>query len=138
MYLRVRIVNEGFAKGPLLISPQPISFFGGVDPATGTVVEKEHPLQGRSVSHKILVLPSSKGSTVGSYIIYGLAKKGIAPSGIIMGKMDTIVSSGAILGGIPLVLADMGRLLSSFKDCEMVILDAKKGRLIKEGSRGKP
>lgn len=138
MYLRVRVVNEGFARGPLLISPQPISFFGGVDPTTGTVVERGHPLQGRSISHKILVLPSSKGSTVGSYVIYSLAKKGIAPSGIVMGKIDTIVSSGAILGGIPLVLVDMSKLLSSFKDGEIVVLDAKKGRLIKEESKGKP
>ncbi|MEM3712533.1 MAG: DUF126 domain-containing protein [Thermoproteota archaeon] len=129
--LRVKVVNEGFAKGPLLISPQPISFLGGVDPSTGIVVESKHPLEGKSISNKILAVSSSKGSTVGSYVIYGLAKRGIAPSGIIMGKMDSIISSGAILGGIPLVLVDIGKLCSFFKEGEIVVLDARKGRLIK-------
>jgi len=138
VFLRVRIVNEGVAKGPLLISPQPISFFGGVDPETGTVVEKKHPLEGKSISQVILALPSSKGSTVGSYVIYGLAKKGSAPSGIIMGRMDSIVSAGAILGGIPLALVDMEKLRSYFSNGEIVVLDAKRGRLIKQKSIGKP
>lgn len=130
IFLKVKIINEGIAKGPLLISPQPISFFGGVDSATGIVVEKDHPLEGKSISNMILALPSSKGSTVGSYVIYGLAKKGKAPSGIIIGRTDSIVSAGAILGRIPVAVADMRKLCSLFKDGETVVLDAKKGRLI--------
>jgi predicted aconitase with swiveling domain len=132
MFLRVKVVNEGIAKGPLLISSQPISFFGGVDLETGIVVEKNHPLEGKSISKKILVLPSGKGSTVGSYVVYGLAKKGTAPSGIIMGRVDSIISAGAILAGIPLAIADIRKICSFFKDGEVIVLDAKRGRLYRE------
>ncbi|MBO3799755.1 MAG: DUF126 domain-containing protein [Candidatus Brockarchaeota archaeon] len=132
MFLKIKVVNEGVAKGPLLISLQPISFFGGVDPETGIVVEKNHPLEGRSISNRILALPSGKGSTVGSYVVYALAKKGVAPSGIIVGRVDSIISAGAILGGIPLAIADMKRLCSYFEDGEIVVLDARRGRLYRE------
>lgn len=131
MVLRVRIINAGIAKGSLLISQQPISFFGGVDPSTGVIVEKSHPLEGVSLCRRILAVPSSKGSTVGSYVIYGLAKKGVAPSGIILGQRDSIISAGAILGGIPLVVTDTQRLSSLFKNGETVILDARKGRILR-------
>jgi len=122
MLLRVKGVNKGVAEGSLLISPHPISFFGGVDPVTGIIVERNHPLEGESISKRILALPSSKGSTVGSYVLYGLAKKGNAPSGIIVGRIDGIISAGAILGGIPLALADMGKLCSLFSNGDIVVL----------------
>ncbi|MEM2050207.1 MAG: DUF126 domain-containing protein [Thermoproteota archaeon] len=131
MVVKVKIVNTGFARGALLISQQPISFFGGVDPLTGVIVEKNHPLEGVSLCRRILAVPSSKGSTVGSYVIYGLAKRGVAPSGVILGQRDSIISAGAILGGIPAVIADMRRILSSFKNGETIILDAKRGRILR-------
>ncbi|MEM2930470.1 MAG: hypothetical protein QW797_06390, partial [Thermoproteota archaeon] len=59
------------------------------------------------------------------------AKRGVAPSGVILGQEDSIISAGAILGGIPVVLADMRRILSSFKNGETIILDAKKGRILR-------
>ena len=131
MVLKVKVVNRGFAKGALLISQQPISFFGGVDPSTGVIVEKNHPLEGASLCRRILAVPYSKGSTVGSYVLYGLAKRNIAPSGVIIGREDHIISAGAILGGIPVVLADMRRILSSFENGEIIILDARKGRILR-------
>jgi len=130
MALKVKVINAGVAKGPLLISRQPISFFGGVDPSTGVIVEKNHPLEGISLCSRILAVPSSKGSTVGSYVVYGLAKRGVAPSGIILGREDNIITAGAILGGIPVVIADMWRLLSLFKNGETVILDGRRGRIL--------
>lgn len=130
--LRAKIVNKGFTEGPLLISLQPISFFGGVDQSTGILVEKNHPLEGISLSKRILAVPSSKGSTVGSYAIYGLVKKGVAPSGIILGQVDSIISAGAILSGIPTVLVNIKKLQSLFKDGDIVVLDAEKGRIMKK------
>ncbi|MBO3753576.1 MAG: DUF126 domain-containing protein [Candidatus Brockarchaeota archaeon] len=131
MILKVKVVNTGFAKGSLLISQQPISFFGGVDPSTGVIVEKNHPLEGVNLCRRILAVPSGKGSTVGSYVIYSLAKRGVAPSGIILGQEDSIISAGAILAGIPVVIADMRRILSSFKNGETIILDAKRSRILR-------
>lgn len=131
MALRAKVINAGIAEGPLLISQQPISFFGGVDQLTGVVVEKNHPLEGVSLCKRILAIPSSKGSTVGSYVIYGLAKRGVAPSGIILGREDGIISSGAIISGIPVVLVDIRKLTSTFKNGETIILDGRKGRILR-------
>lgn len=131
MALKVKVINKGVAKGSLLMSRQPISFFGGVDPLTGMVVEKNHPLEGVGLRSRILAVPSSKGSTVGSYVVYSLAKRGVAPSGIILGRGDNIIIPGAILGGIPVVIVDMQKLLSLFKNGETVILDGRRGRILR-------
>ena len=86
-----------------MVSRTPIGFYGGIDPKTGVVIEKGHELEGKNVKGKILVFPSGKGSTVGSYVIYGLAANGVAPKAIINKETETIVATGVILGGIPCV-----------------------------------
>lgn len=70
---------------------------------TGVVIDKGHPLEGQSVTGKILVFPNGKGSTVGSYVIYGLERNKVGPLGIINKETETIVATGAILAGIPCV-----------------------------------
>ncbi|MDH7490068.1 MAG: DUF126 domain-containing protein [Anaerolineae bacterium] len=75
----------------------------GVDAETGVVVEAGHPLRGQSVAGKILVFPTGKGSTVGSYVLYRLAYKGLAPLGIINASSEAIVAVGAIISNIPMV-----------------------------------
>ena len=74
MELSGRKIFTGHVKGEALVSNEDISFFGGVDPDTGIVVEKDHPLKGISVTGKILVFPQGKGSTVGSYTLYQMKK----------------------------------------------------------------
>jgi len=64
--LKGRIIYGEKAEGEALTTTQPISFYGGVDPNTGVIIEKGHELQGISVKDKILVFPQGKGSTVGS------------------------------------------------------------------------
>ncbi len=103
MKLRGRIIKEGAVHGEALVSPEPIGFLGGVDPETGVVVEAGHPLRGQSVAGKILVFPTGKGSTVGSYVLYRLAYKGLAPLGIINAASEAIVAVGAIISNIPMV-----------------------------------
>jgi hypothetical protein len=90
-------------EGEALVSREPLSFYGGVDPRTGVVVEKGHPLEGRCVAGRVLVFPCGKGSTVGSYVIYGLAKNGVAPRAVVNRETEIIVAAGVILGGIPCV-----------------------------------
>ncbi|HEC72738.1 MAG TPA: DUF126 domain-containing protein [Thermoplasmatales archaeon] len=101
--LKGRVINPGKAEGIALVSPEPIGFYGGIDMKTGRVIEKNHPLEGESVKGKILVFPCGKGSTVGSYVIYGLKKNGVAPKAIINKETETIVATGVILAGIPCV-----------------------------------
>ena len=69
MIVKGRIIARGYAKGPALVTMQPISFLGSVDPKTGIVVEKGHELEGKGVAGRILVFPRGKGSTVGSYMM---------------------------------------------------------------------
>ncbi|MCL5876628.1 MAG: DUF126 domain-containing protein [Candidatus Bathyarchaeota archaeon] len=101
--LKGRIIYKGKAEGEALVTSMPISFYGGVDPNTGEVIEKDHELQGISIKDKILVFPQGKGSTVGSYTLYRLKKNGVAPAAMINKETETIVAVGAIISEIPFV-----------------------------------
>src|SRR5512136_3380681 len=98
-----RIIKAGRAEGVALVSPEPIGFFGMVDAETGIVIEKEHPLAGQAIAGRVLVFPTGKGSTVGSYSLYRLAKAGLARAAIINAESEPIVAVGAIIGDIPMV-----------------------------------
>jgi predicted aconitase with swiveling domain len=98
-----RVIKSGTAAGLALVSPEPIGFLGGVDPETGLVVEPGHPLQGQNVAGRALVFPTGKGSTVGSYVLYRMARAGTAPAAIINAESEAIVAVGAIIAGIPMV-----------------------------------
>ena len=103
MELKGRIIYRGKAEGKVLKTSQPLSFYGGVDPNTGEVIEKGHELLGKSVKGKILVFPNGKGSTVGSYTLYRMKKNGTAPAGMLNRECETIVAVGAIISEIPCV-----------------------------------
>ena len=78
-----------------------ISFFGGVDPESGVVVERGHELEGRCIAGKVLVFPTGKGSTVGSYTLYRLKQAGLAPAAIVNARCETITAVGCIIAEIP-------------------------------------
>ncbi|MCK5561778.1 MAG: DUF126 domain-containing protein [Thermoplasmata archaeon] len=103
MTMKGRMISPGSVKGEALVSSEPIGFYGGIDSKTGIFIEKGHELEGVSVQDKILVFPCGKGSTVGSYVIYGLKKNGVGPKAIVNQETETIVATGAILAGIPCV-----------------------------------
>jgi predicted aconitase with swiveling domain len=96
-------VSKGVAVGEVLISDTPISFLGGIDPETGVIIEKNHPKEGVSIADRVFLFPNGKGSTVGSYVIYSLKKKNVAPCAMINISAETIVAVGAIISDIPLV-----------------------------------
>jgi uncharacterized protein len=101
--LKGRIIYKGKAEAEALVTSMPISFYGGVDPNTGVVIEKGHELNGVSIKGKVLVFPQGKGSTVGSYTLYRLKKNGAAPAAMINKETETIVAVGAIISEIPFV-----------------------------------
>ena len=103
MKLQGRKIYQGIAEGEALVTSMGISFFGGVDPDTGIVVEKGHQLEGQSISGKVLVFPTGKGSTVGSYTLYRLKKNGVAPAAIVNAQCETITAVGCIIAEIPCV-----------------------------------
>ena len=116
-------ISSGKASGPALVSKETISFLGTVDPDTGKVVDPKHQLFGKFVGGKVLIFPGGKGSTVGSYVIYQLAKRGVAPAAIINIRSESIVAVGAIISGIPLVDGVSEEILS-LEDGVLVTVDA--------------
>jgi len=101
--LRGRPIVEGRSRGIALVSRNPLSFLGGVDPKTGVVIERNHDLNGRCVKNAILCFPHGHGSTVGSYVLYSLAKRGLAPKAIVNERADPVVVVGAVIAEIPMV-----------------------------------
>ena len=103
MNLDGRIIYPGQASGTALVSRMGISFYGGVDPDSGLVTEAGHDLQGQSVVGRVLVFPTGKGSTVGSYILYRLKHNGLAPAAIINAECEPITAVGCIIAEIPCI-----------------------------------
>jgi len=101
--LRGRVIKAGRAEGLALVSSEPIGFFGMIDAETGIVIEKGHPLEGESIAGRVLVFSTGKGSTVGSYSLYRLAKASRAPIAIINAESEPIGAVGAIISDIPMV-----------------------------------
>ena len=126
MRLRARGIVPGRASGTAIASPAPFSFVGGVDPATGSIVDGATGIAGERLEGRVFVFPTGKGSTVGSYVLYGLGKRGHGPIAIVNRRADAIVAVGATLAGIPMVdRVDVGGLLTG----DRIIVDANRGSL---------
>jgi predicted aconitase with swiveling domain len=122
--MKGRKIFKGKVTGEALVTNDDISFYGGCDPETGEIVEKGHHLEGESVSGKILVFPTGKGSTVGSYVLYALKKANKAPLAIVNKTTDPVVAVGCIISEIPAVdQIDIGNI----KTGQKVEVDAENG-----------
>ncbi len=129
MEIAARPISRGKASGPALVSAEPVGFLGGVDPATGNVIEKGHPLEGKNVAGKVLVFPNGKGSTVGSYVMLQLARGGLAPAAIINISAEPIIAVGAIISKIPMVDRPGGDIYALIKDGQMLEVDGSAGAI---------
>jgi len=124
MKLEGRKIYKGIAEGEAIVTRDGISFYGGVDPDTGRVVEVGHELEGQSVTGKVLVFPTGKGSTVGSYTMYRMKKNDTAPAAIVNEQIDTIIAVGCIISEIPCV----DRIdLSNIKTGQRLIVNGSEG-----------
>ncbi|MGZ8888523.1 MAG: DUF126 domain-containing protein [Halobacteriota archaeon] len=101
--IKGRIISKGIGEGKAVVTAQPISFLGGVDPERGVIMDLKHELYGVSIVGSVLTFPQGKGSTVGSYVMYELKRNGKAPAAIINASSETIVAVGAIISNIPLI-----------------------------------
>jgi len=126
-----RSVVTGFAKGRALVSTKPISFLGEVNGETGKVTRVGHELEEKSVKGVVLCFPHGHGSTVGSYVIYNLAKRGMGPAAIINEVADPVVVVGAIIGEVPMI---DGIDITQISTGDLVEVDASKGsvKILKE------
>lgn len=103
MIIKGRKVMGGYGEGEALVSEEPVSFYGGVDPGTGYITEPGHGCFGKCLKEKIFVFPTGKGSTVGSYALYRMKKMGTAPSAIINRETESIIATGCVISDIPLM-----------------------------------
>ncbi|WP_432644975.1 DUF126 domain-containing protein [Methanobrevibacter sp.] len=101
--IECRNIAKGKGKGELIVSSEPISFLGGVDPKTGVIIDPTHELKGECIKDKVLFIPGGKGSTVGSYVIFQMMKNNTAPNAIICLNAEPIIATGAIMSDIPMV-----------------------------------
>ncbi len=125
--LKGRKVISGTVQGEAVVTTQPISFLGGVDPNTGRVVEKGHEMEGQSITGKIFVFPHGKGSTAGPYIIYAMTKRKTAPLAMINVNAEPIIAVGAAMGNIPLVDQLDRNPLEVISTGDHVMIDGEKG-----------
>ena len=101
--LKGRKIVGGRVEGEALVCHGGMGYLGSVDMKTGVVIEKNHELEGTSIARKILVYPTGKGSTGGSFSIYELARSNMAPKGIVNVRADPIAVIGAIISNIPMI-----------------------------------
>ncbi len=122
-----RRVVKGRVSGEALISKEPISFLGGIDPATGNVTEKGHELEGHNVTGKVLIYPTGKGSTGGSYRLYDMAFRGTAPAALVNREAEPITVIGAVLGNIPMIDRVNKQVFGAIRTGDVVEVNADAG-----------
>jgi predicted aconitase with swiveling domain len=122
-------ISSGSTDGQVLISPEPVCFYM-IDIDSGKINEKGHALYGQSITDKILVLPSGKGSSVvQDEGLFGLKKEHTGPRGIIVQSPDTVLVAGAIVMGYPLFdRVDQG-FYDAVENDDHVSIDAEKERI---------
>ncbi|WP_337660004.1 aconitase X swivel domain-containing protein [Anderseniella sp. Alg231-50] len=123
--LQARVLYEGAAEGPVLWLDEPLSFWGGFDPATGIIVDNNHPQSGVCIKDTILVLPSTRGSGGTPGGVAEAIRLGTAPGAIVMATGDANVMIGAavaekLYGLVCPVLELTGDGLASLQHAERV------------------
>lgn len=108
--LTAKIIVAGSAEGKALVSKQALSFWGGVSPKTGEIIDRRHELSGQFVTGRIFVFPQGKGSSTASAVLLETVRAGLGPAAIINIKLDAILALGSIIAeqlyerAVPIVL----------------------------------
>jgi predicted aconitase with swiveling domain len=95
--LKGRPIISGQAEGRVLLASRSISFWGGVDPTSGQIIDRRHDRHGESVAGRIFAFPAEKGSSTGSAILLELIRVGRAPAAIVTQHLAPILALGAIV-----------------------------------------
>ncbi len=126
---RGRVLYPGSAEGPLLKLTAPLSFWGGVDPASGEIILGSHPERGRNVRGTVLALPEPIGSSSSSCVLLELIHNGVAPAALLLGEPDAILIVGCLVArelGLnpPPVLHVPPHILNGLPNGRAVVADA--------------
>jgi uncharacterized protein len=122
-----RTLAFGEARGPALVLDEPLSFWGGVDPETGLVIDVHHPQRGVTVTGRVLAMPSGRGSSSSSSVLVESIHAGTGPVAIVMRDPDPIIALGAIVvrelfgTRFPVVVVDEATYRSLRNDVVVVV-----------------
>jgi uncharacterized protein len=95
--VEARLLVPGSARGEAVVLEEPLSLWGGMDPATGRVIDRRHPQLGRELAGKVLVMPSGRGSSSSSSILAEAIRAGTAPAAVLLHEPDPIIVLGAVV-----------------------------------------
>ncbi|MCB9139907.1 MAG: DUF126 domain-containing protein [Caldilineaceae bacterium] len=95
--IRAQVVIPGQARGRLLVSREPLSFWGGYDYRTGTIIDQRHPLAGQVAAGRILALPHTRGSSTTTAVLLEAVAAGTAPAAILTTGVDSFFALAAIV-----------------------------------------
>lgn len=90
-----RVLVGGAGAGSVLRLDEPLSFWGGVDPFTGRIIDRRHPRRGESVAGRVLVMPYGRGSSSSSSVLLEGVRLGTAPAAVVLRELDGILALGA-------------------------------------------
>jgi predicted aconitase with swiveling domain len=93
-----RALVGGIARGVALVLDEPLSFWGGVDPASGVIIDTRHPQAGASITGKVLAMPSGRGSSSSSSVMVEAMRAGTCSAATVLRRADDIVALGALVG----------------------------------------
>lgn len=133
--LKCRTLVKGFGKGQVLATGQTISFWGGVDPVNGRIIDPRHELYHQSIKGRVLAFPYGKGSAAAPMVLLELAKQGTAPSAIINIETDPLLVAGTIISKhfyaktIPVVLLSKDAF-DQIKTGQWVCVDGNKDEVV--------
>jgi len=92
-----RVLVDGAGEGTLLRLSEPLSFWGGVDPLSGRILDIRHPQHGASIAGRVVALPAARGSSSSSSVLLELVAQRKAPAAILLGEADAILALGAVV-----------------------------------------
>lgn len=95
--IQARVLVPGKVKGELVVSREPLSFWGGYDPATGEITDRRHPLSGVNAAGKILALPFTRGSSTTTAVILEAQRRGKAPMALMTSGIDTFLALASVV-----------------------------------------
>jgi hypothetical protein len=90
-------LTPGRGEGAPLLLAEPLSFWGGLDPTTGRIIDRWHPQAGARVAGCVLMMPAGRGSSSGSATLAEAIRLGVGPAAILLLKRDAIVIVGALV-----------------------------------------
>ena len=96
--LSATVVVAGAGHGAAMVTDEPLSLWGGLDPNTGEVIDRRHPLSGQCLTGRVLVLPHGRGSCSASGVLLEAIRNGTAPAAFVTLEIDPIIGLGSILG----------------------------------------